>query len=212
MSELISDQLEQYIFDHTSDVSDVLNALERKTFKDVLMPRMLSGKVQGKFLSLISKLVRPQNILEIGTYTGYSAICLAEGLAENGQLITIDINEEREDLVNEAILSAGFQEKIICKIGHAPDIIPDLDLVFDIVFIDADKINYSLYFDLVIDKVRSGGIILADNVLWNGKVAEEKKDKDTDALKSFNRKVQQDSRVENVILSVRDGITLIYKK
>lgn len=212
MSELISDQLEQYIFDHTSDVSDALNALERKTFKDVLMPRMLSGKVQGKFLSLISKLVRPQNILEIGTYTGYSAICLAEGLTENGHLITIDINEEREDLVREAIFSAGFQEKITCKTGHAAEIIPDLDKVFDIVFIDADKINYSLYFDLVIDKVRSGGIILADNVLWSGKVAEDKKDKDTDALRSFNQKVQQDPRVENVILSVRDGITLIYKK
>lgn len=212
MSELISDKLEQYISDHTSQVSDALQALERKTYKDVLMPRMLSGKVQGKFLSLISRLLGPQKILEIGTYTGYSAICLAEGLCSGGQLITIDINEEREDLVNEAIASAGFQDRIICKTGYAAEIIPRLDMQFDIVFIDADKINYSLYFDLVIDKVRSGGIILADNVLWSGKVVEEKSDKDTNALKAFNDKVQQDPRVENVILSIRDGITLIYKK
>lgn len=212
MSELISDKLEQYISEHTSQVSDALQALERKTYKDVLMPRMLSGKVQGKFLSLISRLLRPQKILEIGTYTGYSAICLAEGLGSEGQLITIDINEEREDLVNEAIASAGFEDRIICKTGYAAEIIPHLDMQFDIVFIDADKINYSLYFDLVIDKVRPGGIILADNVLWSGKVVEEKSDKDTNALKAFNDKVQQDSRVENVILSIRDGITLIYKK
>lgn len=212
MSELISDKLEQYISEHTSQVSEALQALERKTYKDVLMPRMLSGKVQGKFLSLISRLLQPLKILEIGTYTGYSAICLAEGLSSGGQLITIDINEEREDLVNEAIASAGFEDRIICKTGYAAEIIPHLDMQFDIVFIDADKINYSLYFDLVIDKVRPGGIILADNVLWSGKVVEEKSDKDTNALKAFNDKVQQDSRVENVILSIRDGITLIYKK
>lgn len=212
MFDLISDKIENYIYEHTSPVSDVLEALERKTYRDVLMPRMLSGKVQGKFLSIISKMMQPQNILEIGTYTGYSAICLAEGLKENGQLITLDINEEREELVNEAIASAGMQNKIIHQIGQASEIIPTLTQTFDIVFIDADKVNYSLYFDLVIDKVRSGGIILADNVLWSGKIIQEKKDKDTDALKLFNQKIQQDSRVENVILSIRDGITLIYKK
>lgn len=212
MFDLVSDKIEQYIEEHTSPVSEALDALERRTFKDVLMPRMLSGKVQGKFLSIISKMMRPQYILEIGTYTGYSAICLAEGLQEGGQLITIDINEEREDLVLDAIASAGMEDKILHKIGFAADIIPDLPQTFDIVFIDADKVNYSLYFDLVIDKVRPGGIILADNVLWSGKIVQDKKDKDTEALKLFNQKVQQDSKVENVILSVRDGITLMYKK
>lgn len=212
MFELVSDKIEQYIEEHTSPVSEALEALERRTFMDVLMPRMLSGKVQGKFLSIISKMMRPQYILEIGTFTGYSAICLAEGLQEGGQLITIDINEEREDLVLEAIASAGMENKIYHKIGLAADIIPELPQTFDLVFIDADKINYSLYFDLVIDKVRPGGIILADNVLWSGKIVQDKKDKDTEALKLFNQKVQQDSRVENVILSVRDGITLMYKK
>jgi predicted O-methyltransferase YrrM len=173
---------------------------------------MLSGKVQGKFLSIISKMMNADRILEIGTFTGYSAICLAEGMKQDGQLITIDINEERVDIVQNAVESAGFEDKIICKIGAAEDIIPQLNEVFDLVFIDADKINYSLYFDLVIDKLRSGGIILADNVLWSGKVTDDKKDKDTLALLAFNQKVQQDIRVENVILSIRDGITLIYKK
>jgi predicted O-methyltransferase YrrM len=157
-------------------------------------------------------MMNADRILEIGTFTGYSAICLAEGLKQDGQLITIDINEERVDIVQNAVESAGFEDKIICKIGAAEDIIPQLNEVFDLVFIDADKINYSLYFDLVIDKLRSGGIILADNVLWSGKVTDDKKDKDTLALLAFNQKVQQDIRVENVILSIRDGITLIYKK
>lgn len=212
MFDLVSESIEKYIEAHTSPVSDALEALERRTFKDVLMPRMLSGKVQGKFLSIFSKMMRPQYILEIGTYTGYSAICLAEGLQEGGKLITLDVNEEREDLVNEAIASAGMEDKIVHLVGNAIDIIPTLKHTFDLVFIDADKMNYSNYFDLVIDKVRPGGIILADNVLWSGKVIQEKKDKDTQALLSFNQKVQQDSRVENVILSIRDGISLIYKK
>ena len=212
MSEIISEKLEQYIENHTSEESEVLKDLDRNTHLTELRPRMLSGKVQGRFLSLMSKMMQPERILEIGTFTGYSAICLAEGLKQNGQLITIDINEERLSFVLDAIKDAGFQDKIVCKIGEAEDIIPQLNEVFDIVFIDADKINYSLYFDLVIDKLRSGGIILADNVLWSGKVIEEVNDKDTLALQEFNQKVQQDIRVENVILSIRDGITLIYKK
>ena len=212
MSDLISEPIEQYIFKHTSEVSDSLNTLERKTYKDVLMPRMLSGKVQGKFLSLISKLIRPDAILEIGTFTGYSAICLAEGLSKNGKLITIDIEEERADMVHEAIQSAGYQDQITCMVGHALELIPTLDMTFDLVFIDADKLNYSNYFDLIIDKVRPGGLILADNVLWNGKIIENTSDKKTQAIQQFNDKIQADSRVENVILSIRDGIFLIYKK
>ncbi len=212
MSALIGDKLEQYIEDFTSEESQALKDLDRNTHLSELRPRMLSGKVQGRFLSLMSKIIQADRILEIGTFTGYSAICLAEGLKENGQLITIDISEERANFVQNAIESAGYQDKIVCKIGLAEEIIPQINEVFDIVFIDADKINYSLYFDLVIDKLRPGGIILADNVLWSGKVIEEVSDKDTLALQAFNQKIQQDNRVENVILSIRDGITLIYKK
>lgn len=212
MFTIIDDKLEQYIEDHTSSESEVLKNLDRNTHLTEMKPRMLSGKVQGRFLSIISKMMQADRILEIGTFTGYSAICLAEGLKQDGKLITIDIDEERVDFVQEAIQTAGFEDKITCKIGLAEEVIPQIEEIFDIVFIDADKINYSLYFDLVIDKVRSGGIILADNVLWSGKVVENKKDKDTLALLAFNQKVQQDIRVENVILSIRDGITLIYKK
>lgn len=212
MFTIIDDKLEQYIEDHTSSESEVLKNLDRNTHLTEMKPRMLSGKVQGRFLSIISKMMQADRILEIGTFTGYSAICLAEGLKQDGKLITIDIDEERVDFVQEAIQAAGFDDKITCKIGLAEEVIPQIEEIFDIVFIDADKINYSLYFDLVIDKVRSGGIILADNVLWSGKVVENKKDKDTLALLAFNQKVQQDIRVENVILSIRDGITLIYKK
>ncbi|HUH74783.1 MAG TPA: O-methyltransferase [Chitinophagales bacterium] len=212
MFTIIDDKLEQYIEDHTSSESEVLKNLDRNTHLTEMKPRMLSGKVQGRFLSIISKMMQADRILEIGTFTGYSAICLAEGLKQDGMLITIDIDEERVDFVQEAIQAAGFDDKITCKIGLAEEVIPQIEEIFDIVFIDADKINYSLYFDLVIDKVRSGGIILADNVLWSGKVVENKKDKDTLALLAFNQKVQQDIRVENVILSIRDGITLIYKK
>ena len=196
MSTFIDQKIEQYIEDHTSNESEILKNLERNTHLTEMKPRMLSGKVQGKFLSIISKMMNADRILEIGTFTGYSAICLAEGLKQDGQLITIDINEERVDIVQNAVESAGFEDKIICKIGAAEDIIPQLNEVFD----------------LVIDKLRSGGIILADNVLWSGKVTDDKKDKDTLALLAFNQKVQQDIRVENVILSIRDGITLIYKK
>lgn len=212
MSGLISNQLEEYIHQYTSEVSEVLSDLERNTYKDVLMPNMISGKVQGRFLSIISKMMRPTHILEIGTFTGYSAICLAEGLVENGKLVTIDIEEERAEMVQQAIQTAGFQDKISPVIGNALEIIPTLEDSFDLVFIDADKVNYSRYFDLVIDKVRAGGVILADNVLWKGKVVEGKKDKNTDAIKKFNEEIYQDERVESVILSIRDGITLIYKK
>lgn len=212
MSEVISSLLEQYIQENTSLPSDFLVSLERKTYTDVLQPHMISGHVQGRVLSILSKMMRPRAILEIGTFTAYSAICLAEGLAPNGKLITVDVDEEKEDLVKNAIREAGFEGRIIPMLGQAAEIIPTLEEEWDLVFIDADKSNYGLYFDLVIDKVRSGGIILADNTLWKGKVVDERADRRTASLINFNRKVQEDNRVENVILSVRDGISLIYKK
>lgn len=209
---LVAPDIEQYIEQHTTDEQPVLAALNRKTHTDVLMPQMLSGKVQGQFLQILSHMLRPRRVLEIGTFTGYAAICLAAGLQDDGKLYTIDINEELEPMVKEHLLAAGLQEKIFPLIGQAKDIIPTLDEIFDLVFIDADKQNYSLYYDLVIDKVRSGGIILADNVLWSGKIINEKKDKDTQHLADFNDKIQQDSRVENVIVSIRDGIMMMRKK
>lgn len=212
MADIIPSNLENYIYEHSSFEGETLAELERSTFTDVLMPQMLSGRVQGRLLSILSKIIRPQRILEIGTYTGYSAICMAEGLQNEGILYTIDINEELETLVSSFIKKAGFDSKIKCLIGDAAEIIPGLNETFDLVFIDADKANYSRYFDLIIDKVKSGGIILADNVLWSGKIVAEKKDKDTMALCDFNDKIQQDSRVENVIVSMRDGIMMMIKK
>ncbi|MEZ5053801.1 MAG: O-methyltransferase [Chitinophagales bacterium] len=209
---LVSPEIEQYIDAHTTDEQPVLQQLNRKTHTDVLMPQMLSGKVQGQFLQFISQMIQPNRVLEIGTFTGYAAICLAAGLTENGKLFTIDINEELEQMVRTHVEQAGLQNKIIQIIGNAAQEIAQLNETFDLVFIDADKQNYSVYYDLVIDKVRSGGYILADNVLWSGKIINEKKDKDTQKLADFNEKVQQDNRVENVILSIRDGIMLIRKK
>jgi caffeoyl-CoA O-methyltransferase len=209
---IISPEIEKYIDAHTSDESEVLQLLNRKTQTDVLMPQMLSGKVQGQFLKFISQMLQPNVVLEIGTYTGYSAVCLAEGLTEKGKLFTIDINEELADIVKTHVEKAGLKDKIIQIVGDATQEIKKLNETFDLVFIDADKQNYSLYYDLVIDKVRSGGFILADNVLWSGKIIDEKKDKDTQKLAEFNDKIQQDNRVENVIISIRDGIMMIRKK
>lgn len=209
---LVSLDIEKYIDANTTAENDVLQQLNRKTHADVLLPQMLSGKVQGQFLKFVSQMLQPKRVLEIGTYTGYAAICLAEGLTQDGKLYTIDINEELEDIVKTHVENAGLQHKIIQIIGDATQEINKLNETFDLVFIDADKQNYSLYFDLVIDKVRSGGFILADNVLWSGKIINEVKDKDTQKLADFNTKVQQDNRVENVIVSIRDGIMMIRKK
>lgn len=209
---IIPSEIDTYIEQHTSEEQDVLQQLNRKTYADVMMPQMLSGKVQGQFLKFVSQMLQPKRVLEIGTYTGYAAICLAAGLQKDGKLYTIDINEELESLVKEYVQKAGLQDNIIQIIDNAQNVIPKLDEVFDLVFIDADKQNYSLYYDLVFDKVRSGGFILADNVLWSGKITQEKKDKDTQSLAAFNEKVQQDNRVENVIISIRDGIMMIRKK
>jgi predicted O-methyltransferase YrrM len=209
---LVSPEIEKYIDAHTTDESDALQQLNRKTHADVLMPQMLSGKVQGQFLKFISQMLQPNRILEIGTYTGYAAICLAAGLTENGKLFTIDINEELEGIVRTHVEKAGLKNKIVQIIGNATEEISKLEETFDLIFIDADKQNYSLYYDLVFDKLRNGGFILADNVLWSGKITDEKKDKDTQSLAEFNDKVQQDNRVENVIVSIRDGVMMIRKK
>lgn len=207
--EILNADLQHYAEKHTSPENDVLRNINRDTHANVLMPRMLSGHLQGRVLSMISHMVKPQRILEIGTYTGYSALCLAEGLIRGGRLITIDINEELEQKVKGHF--ASWNDRIDYRIGNALDIIPTLNETFDLVFIDADKSNYSNYFDLVFDKVRPGGFILADNVLWSGKVLDKNPDADTRAIIAFNKKIQDDRRVENVLLPIRDGIMMIRK-
>ncbi|GAB3316311.1 O-methyltransferase [Larkinella ripae] len=206
---------------HTSPESELLRQLNRNTHARMLYPRMLSGHLQGRTLALLSRMLRPRRILEIGTFTGYSALCLAEGLTDDGRLITLEKDDELEEFARSYWNQSPVGSKIDLRVGFAPDLIPTLDGPFDLVFIDADKENYSLYYDLVFDKVRTGGIILADNVLWSGKVvkpagagktaAERRADKDTQAVRDFNRKVSDDPRVEQVLLPVRDGLMMIYK-
>lgn len=213
---LITDaEIEKYIDVHTSNASEILNKIERETYLKSIYPRMLSGKVQGKFLSFISKMIRPHNILEIGTFTGYSAICLSEGLSEDGQLHTIEINDELKAQNHKYFKEAKIEHKVFPHFGNAINIIPELGIQFDLIFIDADKINYCNYFKLAMENLKTGGYILADNVLWSGKVLSsknsEKIDKDTEAIKEFNNMVQEDDRVENVIIPLRDGMTLIQK-
>ena len=207
--DIVSSDIHAYSEAHTSPESPLLKQINRETHAVVHMPRMLSGHLQGRFLSMISKMIQPKSILEIGTYTGYSAICLAEGLAPGGTLVTLDINEELENRVRNNFLIAGKTESIDYRIGNALTIIPTLTRTFDLVWIDADKENYSAYFDLIIDKVRPAGFILADNVLWSGKVLETIPDKDAKAIKAFNIKIQTDTRVENVLLPIRDGIMVM---
>jgi caffeoyl-CoA O-methyltransferase len=209
--DVINKDLEQYSAQHSTEESDLLKQINRDTHAKVMMPRMLSGHLQGRVLSMISNMIRPKRILEIGTYTGYSALCLAEGLQQDGKLITIDVNEELESRVRSYFSVARLTDKIEYLIGNAGTIIPTLQDEFDLIFIDADKERYSTYFDLVIDKVKPGGIILADNVLWSGKVLDSKPDKDTRAILEFNNKIQADKRVENVLLPIRDGIMMIRK-
>lgn len=211
MKSIIPEDIENYIDLHTTPESEALNALNRETNLKVLMPQMLSGHVQGKFLEFISHMINPQYILEIGTFTGYSAICLAKGLKENGKLVTIDINEELTPMVKNYIGKENLNEKIEVRMGNAMKIIPELNYKFDLVFIDADKINYSNYFDLIINKVNAGGWILTDNVLWSGKIIEPIKDKDTLAIEVYNKKIHDDPRVENVIISIRDGVSIARK-
>ncbi|MFO0357315.1 MAG: O-methyltransferase [Sphingobacteriaceae bacterium] len=212
--EFIEKAIQFYSENHSQDESELLKKLNRETFLKVPQPRMLSGHLQGRFLSFISKLISPNRILEIGTYTGYSALCLAEGLAENGKLMTIDPNEETNFFAKKFFSESNYSDKIELLQGQALTIIPQLNDVFDLVFIDADKKNYQNYYDAVITKVRKGGLIIADNVLWSGKVVEEvgKMDADTKLIHSFNEFVSKDERVESLLLPVRDGLMILRKK
>lgn len=209
--DIVNNLIQKYVEDNTSPESDLLKKINRDTHAKVIMPRMLSGHLQGRMLSMLSHMIQPSIILEIGTYTGYSAICLAEGLRAGGKIITLDINEELETSVRNSFQSSEFKNQIDYRIGNALEIIPTLPELFDLVFIDADKENYARYYDLVINRVPLGGYILADNVLWSGKVLDEKPDKDTRAINEFNRKVHLDPRVENVLFPVRDGIMIMRK-
>ena len=205
--------LSDYSEGHTTPETEVLARLNRETNAKVMMPRMLSGHLQGRFLSMISHMIRPKRILEIGTYTGYSAICFAEGLAEGGTIDTIDINDELTPMVRNYIKDAGFEKSITLHTGDALKIVPALPGPYDLVFIDADKINYSKYYDLIFDKVQPGGWIVADNVLWSGKVlSREKADKDTIAIHEFNEKVAKDKRVETILVPIRDGLMIVRKR
>ncbi|WP_242926844.1 O-methyltransferase [Pontibacter vulgaris] len=212
--EFIDEELLRYSEEHTTAESELLRKVNRQTHLNVLKPRMLSGHLQGRLLAMFSQMVKPKQVLEIGTYTGYSALCLAEGLQPGGIIHTIDKNEELEDMVRGYIAEAGLTESIKLYIGNALDIVPTIDATFDMVFIDADKINNATYYDMVFDRVAKGGYIIADNVLWSGKVLEKyrkKLDEDTAALLAFNKKVQDDERVENILLPVRDGLMIARK-
>ena len=204
-------EIERYAEAHSSEESALLKRINRETHAQVLMPRMLSGHLQGRFLSFISKMLKPRVILEIGTYTGYSALCLAEGLPAGGKLITIDSNEELESRVRGYFQESAYATQIDYRIGDARKLVGGIADSCDLVFIDADKESNALYYDLVWEKIPIGGVILVDNVLWSGKVVETKIDKDTQAILDFNRKVANDTRVERMILPIRDGIFLIRK-
>jgi caffeoyl-CoA O-methyltransferase len=210
--EFILPEIDNYCSEHTSPENELLSKLNRETHAKVMQARMLSGHFQGRLLAMFSQMMQPSNILEIGTYTGYSALCLAEGLTDNGKIITLDVNEELEDFVRSFFEASPLSNKIDFRIGNALEIIPTLTETFDLVFIDADKLNYANYYDLVFDKVRKGGYIISDNVLWSGKVADDtKKDKDTLSIRAFNKKLHDDSRVENILLPIRDGLIIVRK-
>ncbi|MDG1045498.1 MAG: O-methyltransferase [Bacteroidia bacterium] len=212
--EFIDEKLSKYAEKHTTPENELIKSLNRDTHANVLAPRMLSGHLQGRLLSLFSKMIQPKAILEIGTYTGYAALCLAEGLTKDGILHTIDINEELETRIQKYFNQSKYKNQIKLHIGNALEIIPTINHKFDLVFIDADKENYSKYYDLLIDQMPSGGIIMADNVLWSGKVIDQEAidtDNDTRELDHFNAKVQSDPRVENILIPVRDGIMVARK-
>lgn len=212
--EFIDPKLDAYVCAHSENEPSVLQELNRKTHLSVLQPRMLSGHFQGRVLSMLSHMIQPERVLEIGTYTGYSALCFAEGLKPNGKVITIDVNEELEDLVREYIAKAGLEEKIDYRIGDATQIIPTLEEEFDIVFIDADKKNYCNYYNLVFNKVKKGGYIIADNVLWSGKVLEDydSLDRESKVIMDYNTMIHNDERVQEVLLPIRDGLMIARKK
>jgi len=206
----LPEKLDNYVVAHSQKEPELLQQLSRETWQKVLAPRMLSGHFQGRVLSILSKLINPKNVLEIGTYTGYSALCLAEGIQPKGQLHTIDTNEELYDLQRRYFDKSGFGNQIIQYTGNAINIIPKIDKTFDLVFIDADKQNYPNYLEIILPKLKSGSVILSDNVLWTGKVIDElqKGDKDTKALLKYNKMINEHSQLETVLLPIRDGLTI----
>ena len=208
----ISDQLQQYIDDHSMEESDLLKALDRETHQKVLQPRMLSGSYQGRLLALLAKMIGPKKILEVGTYTGYATLCMAEGLTTGGLIDTIDHNEELADMQRRYFDQSPYGSQIVQHLGEAKDILKTIDGPYDLVFLDADKENYPHYFDLIIDKIETGGILLSDNVLWSGKVLEKATDEATSALQEYNHKINTDVRVETVVLPIRDGLTITRKR
>jgi caffeoyl-CoA O-methyltransferase len=209
---LINDDLQDLLIKYCEPESELLQKIDRDTNLKVLMPRMLSGHYQGRVLSFLSKMIAPKRILEIGTFTGYATLCLAEGLTTDGLIYTLDINVELEDMVRHNFAQSAYHNKINYILGDATKTINHLDEVFDIVFIDADKKNNGTYYDLIFDRVRPGGIIIVDNVLWSGKVLQAEQDKDTKNISTFNDKIAADQRVEKMILPVRDGLFVIRKK
>lgn len=211
--DFLSSEIENYSLSHTSEENDLLKDLNRQTHVQVLQPRMLSGHLQGRILSMFSHMIRPSRVLEIGTYTGYSALCIAEGISENGKIITIDSNKELEPFTRTYFSKSKFNNQIEFIVGNALNVIPQLEETWDLVFIDADKENYLNYYELVLKNVRNGGFIIADNVLWSGKVTQEisSNDNETYGIVEFNKKVNEDSRVENVLVPVRDGLMVLRK-
>ncbi len=212
--EFIIKELSDYCENNTTPESEILSKLNRETHLKVVSPRMLSGHLQGRFLSFISKLQQPKLIVEIGTYTGYSALCLAEGLAKDGKLISIDVNEETSSFAKSFISKTEYANQINLVLADAKEFVTTINEPIDLVFIDADKKNYLNYYHLIIDKIKPGGLIIADNVLWSGKITmpEKEMDRETLALHQFNQFVQQDSRVENILLPIRDGLMIVRKK
>jgi predicted O-methyltransferase YrrM len=207
--DFISEKLAEYLSQNSDKEPEILSKLNKETHQKILQPRMLSGHIQGRFLSLISKIKSPLHILEIGTYTGYGTICLAEGLATNGKIFTIDRNEELINIQNKYFEESGNRDKIVQLTGNAVDILMGLDENFDLIFIDADKENYIKYFEIVSKKLNPNGIIISDNVLWSGKVVEESdNDQETDTLKKFNKLLSKDERFETIILPLRDGLSI----
>ena len=211
--EFISQEIDRYCCSHSEDENDLLKRINRETHVEVLQPRMLSGHFQGRVLSMLSKMIQPKRILEIGTYTGYSALCLAEGLSSDGKLVTIDVNEELVNRVKGYFNASEYAKQIEYILSPALEVIPTLKEEWDLVFIDADKQNYIAYYELVLPLVKPGGYIILDNVLWSGKVADpEKNDKDTVLLRKLNTIIHADDRVEEVLLPIRDGLMIARKK
>ena len=209
--DFLPENIQKYISDNSQSESLILKELNRYTNSKVILPRMLSGHVQGRFLSMISKLVRPEIIVEVGTYTGYSCLCLAEGLKKNGKIITIEKDEEFASIAKNFFDRSKYREKISLIIDDATIAIENINEKIDLAFIDGDKVNYTKYYDMLFPKLKTGGLIIADNVLWSGKVTEEVSDNETQSIKNFNTKVKNDERVENLIVGIRDGIMLCQK-